>query len=494
MFKKILTAEQTRAADAYTIANEPIRSIDLMERASLAFVEYLREELALEKHKIVILCGTGNNGGDGLAIARILLRQGFDIQAILLKHRNELSEDCGTNYEAIKEQVVVVKQLDELPNLSSYSLVIDAILGTGVNSPLRGLLADAVEAINRLDLPVYAVDLPSGLYADTLNTAGPIVEAAHVLSFQRPKLSFFLPENNRYIARWAVADIGLDEAFIQEQESSNYVLDHAVKALLQSRPRYSHKGSYGHALMLAGSEGKMGAAILCAKGCLRSGVGLLTMAVPSCGLDILQIAVPEAMAITDLKHEHLSQLPSLSAYAAVGIGPGLGQHDDTRDLLHTLFNQNTAPLVIDADALNLLAVNLEILKQLASNSILTPHIKEFDRLVGASENSMERFDKLRDFSTTHQCIVVLKDAHTAIATPDENIYFNTTGNPGMATGGSGDVLTGIITGLLAQGYAPRDAALLGVYFHGLAGDRAADIHGQMAMLASDIIDNLYLED
>lgn len=494
MFKKILTAKQTRAADAFTIANEPIRSIDLMERASLAFVEYLREELPLEKHKIVILCGTGNNGGDGLAIARILLRQGFDIQAILLKHRNELSEDCATNYEAIKEQVVVVKQLDELPNLSSYNLVIDAILGTGVNSPLRGLLAAAVEAINRLDLPVYAVDLPSGLYADTLNTSGPIVEAAHVLSFQRPKLSFFLPENNRYIARWADVDIGLDEAFIQEQESSNYVLNHAVKALLQPRPRYSHKGSYGHALMLAGSKGKMGAAILCAKGCLRSGVGLLTMAVPSCGLDILQIAVPEAMAITDLKHEHLSQLPSLSTYAAVGIGPGLGQHDDTRDLLRTLFNQNTAPLVIDADALNLLAVNPEMLKQLASNSILTPHIKEFDRLVGASENSMERFDKLRDFSTTHQCIMILKDAHTAIATPDGNIYFNTTGNPGMATGGSGDVLTGIITGLLAQGYAPRDAALLGVYFHGLAGDRAADIHGQMAMLASDIIDNLYFED
>lgn len=292
---------------------------------------------------------------------------------------------------------------------------------------------------------------------------------------------------------WKVVDIGLNEEYIQAQNSTYFVLDETIRDFVNVRQRQSHKGTYGHALLIAGSHGKMGAAVLSAKGCLRSGVGLLTAYIPNCGYEIMQISVPEAMCKTDENQKILKNAPDLKQYASIGIGPGIGKDACTVKMLETILMNSTTPLVLDADALNILSENKELLKLLPKNTILTPHIKEFDRLAGESQNTVDRFKKQQDFSKKYQSIIVLKDAITCISAPNGELFFNTSGNPGMATGGSGDVLTGIITGLLAQNYEPILAALIGVYFHGVAGDKAVKHKGYSALIASDLFDNLKIE-
>jgi len=489
--KKILTAHQIQLADSYTIENKSIYSIELMEGASHAFVVAIEHRISRNQN-IIVVCGVGNNGGDGLAVARILQSKGFSVETILVKFKDKLSPDCFTNFHKLMD-IDVVESTSEIPDFTNFDLIIDAIFGSGLTRPVEGLASNVINAINTAHKTVLSIDVPSGLYCDKLTDSDCIIKSALTVSFQRPKLSFFFPETNAYIQKWTVVNIGLNESFIQRMESENYVLDYHISSVVKTRKKFSHKGTYGHTLLIAGSHGKIGAVVLAAQACLRSGVGLLTTYVPRCGYEIIQVSTPEAMCLTDDNYSIVTALPDLSNYDSIGIGPGLGKHTLTKEVIKEIFSIANQGLVIDADALNIISEDKEILKILPKNSILTPHPKEFERLVGQWSNSEERLQKLKTFSTEHQCITVLKDANTCIGDQNGNVYFNTSGNSGMATGGSGDVLTGIITGVLAQGYDPLEAALIGVYFHGKSGNEAAGQKGKNALIASDLIDHLRIE-
>lgn len=489
--KKIITANQAKETDRYTLKKEFVSSLELMERASLAFVTAIANTLD-SAQKIVVVCGIGNNGGDGLAIARILRSRGYIVEAILLKTGNTLSPDCLVNFNKLTEVSVLAPE-DPLPNFKYYDLLIDAIFGSGLTREIKGFPATVIEKINSDKIKVLSVDIPSGLYFDQLPDSKAIVNSDLTISFQRPKLAFFFQESHPYIKQWKVVDIGLDENFIQALPTNEFVLDKRISKRVKTRNKHAHKGTLGHSLLIAGSYGKIGAAVLASKACLRAGAGLLTTYIPNCGYQILQTAVPEAICLTDKKKKYLSRVPNISPYAAIGIGPGIGKNSATKEFLAALFSATKVPLVIDADALNLIAEHRELLKTLPKNAILTPHPKEFERLVGKWNTTIECFQKQKQFAKKHQCIVLLKGANTCICNPEGMLFFNTSGNPGMATGGSGDVLTGIITGLLAQGYSCIEASLIGVYFHGQAGDKAAREKGENALISSDIIKYLKIE-
>jgi len=483
---KILSADQIRKSDAYTVLHEPIASINLMERASMQFVRVI-DPYIQDRPTIHVFCGPGNNGGDGFAVARILREQKYNVKAYYLKTDKVFSKDCQANFERF-EGSIELREQSGFPKIQSDCIVIDALLGSGCSRPSTGLLRDLIQHLNESGARILSIDIPSGLPCDQLPFDSTIINAHFTGTFEYPKLSFFLKESMAYAGNWSVLPIGLNKDFEALQQTPyHYLTDAFCAALVRKRAQFSHKGTYGHGLLIAGSKGKMGAAVLSAKAALRSGIGLLTVHVPGCGYGILQTAVPEAMCETDWNTDHITAISQdLSPFSAVGIGPGIGTEEGAQHVLKNLF-AHTHPLVIDADALNLLAANPELLSALPANAILTPHPKEFERLSSASATSWIRLEKQRSFAIEHRCIVVLKDAISSISFPDGHIYFNTTGNPGMATGGTGDVLTGIITGLLAQGYSHKEAVLLGVFYHGKAGDTAAAALGENQLIASDVI-------
>lgn len=484
MFPKLLTAAQMKKADAYTIEHLPIKSIDLMEKASEAFVNAVINYLDKEMH-IVIFCGCGNNGGDGFAVSRILQDKGFNVQPYLVQFKDELSNDCQINFQRMTN-VEVIDGTQEFPELAQTDIIIDALFGYGFKGEVKGWVADLILHINEYKKMVFAIDMPSGLESEGI-AKGKVMEAMQTISFQLPKLSFFLPENSQYVGDWKVVDIGLITSYTEQLPSTYFMLNDRVHQLIKPRKRQSHKGNYGHALVVAGSYGKMGAAILSSSATLKGGAGLVTTYIPKCGYSILQSTVPEAMCITDTAEEILVTPIDVTPFSAVGIGPGLGTNKSTKKVLKQIL-KSKKPTVIDADAINLISEDDKLRKLLHSNCVLTPHIKEFDRLAGPSKNSLERFEKQRKMVKQYECVVVLKDAHTSVISPvTGNQYLNTSGCPGMATAGSGDVLTGLITGLLAQGYSTIDAALIGVYFHGIAGQSAAEIEGENSMTASDLL-------
>ncbi len=489
---KILSAAQVRELDAYTIRTEPVLSIDLMERAAKAFMQWLVSKFD-EEHQYTIFCGKGNNGGDGLAIARMLIERGNSVEVFIAEHRESGTPDFEINLQRLKGLTapVFVRSPAGFPSPAA-GIVIDALLGTGLNNPAKGLLADAVSAINGSGLTVVSVDIASGLFTDKANAADDlIVRPDYTVSFQVPKLSFFIPDSYSYVGEWCVVDIGLDAEFLEQQPSDYFLTTREnLPHLKKKRGKYSHKGTYGHALMIAGSYGKMGAAVLSCRACLRSGVGLLTAYLPGCGYEIMQIAVPEAMVIADPGSNFLVSIPENLNYSAIGAGPGTGTDAGTLEAFKKLLENFSGPMVLDADALNLLALRPALLDLLPENTILTPHPKEFRRLAGAYADGFEAIQNARAFAIRYRVIICLKGAHTAVVQPDGKVYFNSTGNPGMATGGSGDVLTGIILGLLAQGYAPGIAARLAVYRHGEAGDRQAAVRTEEALIASDLIEGL----
>ena len=494
---KILSTEQIREADAYTIEHEPTCSLDLMERAANACVVWLTTSLQI-KSKVHIFCGLGNNGGDGLAIARLLAEKKHPVCVYIIRYATKHSSDFEQNEKLLRKiasvsitDVTDASQLEKI-SIQPGEIIIDAIFGSGLNKAVEGLAADTIKYINKLSTPVIAIDLPSGLFGSAKQTnSSSCIKAFHTLTFQTPKLQFMFPQFGDYIGDFTVLDIGLNPSFIAGQETINYfvTLDE-IKSLIKPRRKFSHKGTYGHALVLAGSYGKMGAAVLASKACLRSGAGLVTAHIPACGYEILQTALPEVMTSIDSSEHSITELPKLESYNVIGIGPGLGNEKQTQNIVKLLLQNAMCPIVFDADALNILAQNKTWLAFLPKNSILTPHPKELERLIGKTESDYERYDKLREFAFKHGVYVVLKGAHTAVACPDATVSFNSTGNPGMATAGSGDVLTGIITGLLSQGYHPKEAAVVGVYWHGLAGDIALDTTGGPGVIASDIIDSL----
>ncbi|TSA25376.1 MAG: NAD(P)H-hydrate dehydratase, partial [Bacteroidetes bacterium] len=371
--------------------------------------------------------------------------------------------------------------------------LIDALFGSGLTRPVSGFHADLIGDINEANALVVAIDVPSGLFIDKTikgEKEPVVIRADYTLTFAPPKLAFFFPENDPYIGEWVMLDIGLSETYIKQADVKNFMMTPAsIKPLLQKRNTYAHKGNFGHALLICGGRGKMGAAVLAAKACLRAGPGLVTVRVPQSGVEILQTAVPEAMLTIDPDEQSYTVLPRLDGYTAVGIGPGIGLETVTANAFKHLI-QEGMPMVIDADAITLLGENKTWLGFLPPGTILTPHPKEFERIAGKTANDFERNQRQRELSFKYSCYIILKGAHTAITTPDGRCYFNATGNPGMATGGSGDVLTGILTGLLAQRYRPLEACLLAVYLHGLAGDLAAGSLGQEALIAGDIINQI----
>ena len=488
---KILSSSQVRGLDRFTIDHEPISPIDLMERACRSFVDWFVLRFRAEK-KIGIVCGPGNNGGDGLGIARMLKELGYPVKVWIVRGSTAESESFTINLERLPDKVGVYAISTESDRglFSGCDVLVDALFGSGLSRPVEGIFAQVIACINQTDATRIAIDIPSGLFADA-HSHGAVVEARHTVSFHLPKLAFLFPENSRWVGHWHIVDIGLSKEFIQSAAVQNYfVTEKSIRKILRPRSHFSHKGDFGHALLIAGSHGKIGASVLAAKAALRSGLGLLTVHAPACGYSILQSTVPEAMVSVDVLENHFSSPPEISLFSSLGIGPGLGQDSETVKALAKVLKQFKKPMVIDADALNMLAGSRELLELVPGESILTPHPKEFERLAGSWNNDFERLGLLRNFSAKLKSIVVLKGAHTAIACPDGTIYFNATGNPGMAKGGSGDVLTGMITALLAQGYPPREAALLGVYLHGLAGDITAGELGQNSMTATDLIDRI----
>ena len=494
---KIFATSLIREIDALTIKHEPLASIDLMERAALSCTKWLKEKFTPDTN-FIVLTGPGNNGGDGWAIARLLAGCGYrHIRLFPVSPLTALSPDAAVNRQRLMDQNLVpvsaLDSADRFPVIRKEDVIIDALFGTGLSRPLSGLATALVEHVNASGCKVISIDIPSGLMGEDNagNTMEYVIRAHHTLTFQFPKLSFFFPENEVFVGEWTVLDIGLHRETIENMSTPFYFIEGKdIACRLKPRRKFSHKGTYGHALLLAGSYGMMGAAVLASRACLRAGAGLVTAHIPRKGYGILQSTVPEAIVSLDVSEECFSRLPEMKPYTAVAVGPGTGTRPEVQEALNDLFMKCRVPLVIDADALNIIAEHKEMLDRMPENSILTPHPKEFERLAGKSATGYERLMKQIEFATTRKCIVLLKGAYTSIAMPDGTCFFNSTGNPGMATGGSGDVLTGILVSLLAQGYKPADAALTGVYIHGLAGDFAAMKTGRNALIASDIIDNL----
>ncbi|HSH53065.1 MAG TPA: NAD(P)H-hydrate dehydratase [Bacteroidales bacterium] len=493
---KILKSSQIKEVDAYTIKNEPIASIDLMERAAMSITQKISDYYTSQTN-VKIFIGPGNNGGDGLAVARQLLDFGFLPHVYLLKITDKLSHDAEINLERLKKinkvKMYEVTNESDFPELQPDDLLIDALFGSGLSRKLEGLPSGLVKYMNRSGADIVAIDIPSGLFGEDnyANDSESIVKATYTFTFQMPKLSFLFPENDSFVGRWEVMDIGLMQQAIDKIDSGYFMLTpEDIASKIIQRKTFSHKGTYGHALLVAGSYGKMGAAVLSAKACLRTGCGLVTVHTPKVGYEILQTALPEAMISIDWSDIIFTNMPDVENYSCVGIGPGIGTKQNTQKALLNLFERVDKPMVIDADALNILGEHKEWIQKIPANSILTPHPKEFERLVGETTDDFSKIQQQANFAVRNKLILVLKGAYTSIAMPDGTCYFNGTGNPGMATAGSGDVLTGVILSLIGQGYCHADAAKIGVYLHGLAGDLASEQIGQEAMIASDIIDNL----
>ncbi len=494
---KLFTAQQVKELDTFTIAHEPVASIDLMERAAMAVTDWLLHKL----HKddtIKIFAGSGNNGGDALAVARLLCLCGFQPQVFLVDLQNNLSLDCQTNRERLAQQgkvnVITIKNTVDFPVIDNDDWVIDGLFGTGLNRPAEGIFADLIGNINNSAAQVVSIDIPSGLFGEdnSKNSYNAIIKANYTLSFQFPKIAFLLPENEIQVGEWEILDIELHPKAIEETPSSYFFLQKEdIDSLIKPRSRFAHKGNFGHALFVGGSLGKIGAAILASRACLRTGVGLVTANIPYCGLLAMQTAVPEVMCVPDKNYSIIADfIGNSDSYSAIGIGCGIGTREETATVLKSFLEKNRKPLVLDADALNILATHPEWLPLLPENTIITPHPKEFERLTGKYFSRWEQIEKAKQFAKEYCVYIVLKGAYTAIVFPDEKVYFNSTGNAGMATAGSGDVLCGMILALLTQGYTAEESALLGVYLHGAAGDKAAEKRGKASMIASDIIENI----
>ncbi len=494
---KLFTTEQIRAWDQYTIQHEPIASVDLMERAGLKITTEILHLYPLQE-QFAVFCGPGNNGGDGLVIARLLHERNKHVEVWLVNLNNKLSPDATINLQRLPSSILIHSFSEKQTiTLSPDTCIIDAIFGSGIREEPQGIFADCIQQLNKLPNLKIAIDIPSGLSGEDnnhLKNNPAVIQANHTVAIQQPRLSFFMAENEHYIGNWTVVDIGLHYTYYQQTTTPYELCDERlISGIHKARHRFSHKGTYGHALIAAGSLGKTGAAVLSARACLRSGVGLLSVYIPKHSNPILQTAVPEAMTLLS-EHEELldGRIRNTEKYAAIGIGPGIGLHTDTASVLKQLIHEYHYPMVFDADALNILSEHKTWLEFLPQGSVLTPHPGEFDRLFGKHIQAYDRLLTQIAMSKRYGLYIVLKGAYTSVSTPGGNVYFNPTGNPGMATGGSGDVLTGILIGLLAQGYTPLEACLLGVYVHGLAGDLALHDQSPESLIASDIIDQLGL--
>lgn len=495
---KIFPTASVRLLDAYTIDNEQVTSIDLMERAAIALADAITGRWEDKATRFTLFAGPGNNGGDALALACLLMQRGYTRVTTYLFHTSgSLSPDCQTNMERLAKvpevDLHVVTTQFVPPPLTEDCIVIDGLFGSGLNKPLNGGFAAVVKYINASMATVVAIDIPSGLMGEdnTYNVQSGVIRAHLTLSLQLPKLAFFFAENQAFVGEWQLLDIGLSKDAIGEMDTDYYLLEkEEMPYLIKPRPKFAHKGNFGSALLIAGSQGMAGASVLAARACLRSGAGLLTVHVPFCNNFIVQTSVPEAKTELDVSDTCFTAPADTDDYQAVGVGPGLGRTAETESALLEQIDLCQAPMVVDADALNILGENRSYIGRLPKGSILTPHPGELERLVGKCRNSCERLMKARELAKTADVYILLKGAYSVIISPSGKCWFNITGNPGMATGGSGDVLTGVLLALLAQGYEAGIAASLGTYVHGLAGDIACKKQGAIGMTAGDIVNAL----
>lgn len=495
---KIFTSAQLHELDQYTIEHEPIKSIDLMERAAKAITHAIMEEWT-NATPIVVFAGSGNNGGDALAVARLLIAENYNVKVVLFNISNKLSDDCATNKKRLlenkhfKDFTEVTVSFDP-PELTADTLVIDGLFGTGLNKSLAGGFASLVKYINQSPSQVVSIDVPSGLLAEdnTSNVRANIIQANLTLTLHQKKLSFLLEEAQQFIGRLEVLDIRLHEDYIAKSKAQYNILEESeVRNMMLTRSDFAHKGMMGNALIIAGSYGMAGAAVLASKACLRAGVGKVTVHTPKRNYDVMQISVPEAVMQIDHEETYFSEAVDTEDFDALGIGPGLGQLENTAIAMISQIRRAQCPVVADADAINMLASHRAWMQQLPKNIIMTPHAAEFDRLVNIpSTSDYERLEHARQMAQNLHAYIIIKGHYSALCTPTGNVIFNSTGNSGMATAGSGDVLTGIITGLLARGYEHEAACCVGMYLHGLAGNIAAKTLGKESLIAGDLINHL----
>jgi len=489
----VLSSKQIGKADKATIKNAGITSVDLMENAATNCFQWLHNRLQGESIQIHVFCGIGNNGGDGLVIARHLHLHNYRVNCYIVNFSDNRTEEFLVNYQRLKEigqTPIDLKSEKDFPEINASDMVVDAIFGIGLTRNPEGFTKKLIQYLNNKKVFTVAIDIPSGLFCDkSITDANTVLKASHILTFQSPKMAFFLPENNDFINTWEVIDIGLDQNYIRSlKPKTHFITKTEIIGLYKPHNKWDHKGTYGHSLIIGGSFGKMGAVTLASKAALKIGSGLVSAYIPKCGYSILQISVPEVMVEVDtdsvLYYFNFKTNPTV-----IGIGPGMGTAEKTAQGFENFIKENKLPLVIDADGLNLLSKNQLLLNFLPKNTVLTPHPKELERLIGAWENDYEKLKKTKEFSKKYSVIMVIKGAHTVIIQNDY-MSFNSTGNPALATGGSGDVLTGIITGLIAQGYEPLNAAIFGVYLHGKTADIAFPKTGYETFTASSIFEYL----
>ncbi len=492
---KIFSAQQMRMADEATIKSQNISSLELMEQAASRTFDLIHNKLQGTPMLIHVFCGIGNNGGDGLVISRLLIEHGYHVKTYIVNFSDNRSKDFLANYDRLKEIAnewpVQLKSEEDFPEINYQDMVIDAIFGIGLNRPLVPWVVSLVKHINQSNCFTLSVDIPSGLYPDKLyDDPNGVIFANITVTFQLPKLIFFLPQTGVYTQDVEVIDIGLNrEILMQTTGIAELITKNEIVPLYRNRHKYGHKGTYGHAVIIGGSYGKIGSVVLAAKAALKTGSGLVTAYIPECGYDVLQTAVPEVMVVTDDSDDNLTEITLDFEASAIGIGIGLGTNAKTAKAFGDFLKTKPSKLVIDADGINILAKHPEFQDNLQPQTVLTPHPKELERLIGEWKDDFDKLEKTKEFSKKHKCIIVIKGANSITIFQDQ-MYVNNTGNPGMATAGSGDVLTGMITGLLSQGYDPLQAAVFGVYLHGSSGDLTAQATGFESLVASDIISNI----
>jgi NAD(P)H-hydrate epimerase len=480
----IIPGKNVSELDKAFISYEGISSLELMERAAVSFCDWFFAHFPKNKNSIYIFCGPGNNGGDGLAIGRLLSKKTENIQIVYFKDSKDCSDDYQSNFSRLPKNIHKIQINDFGFNISKDDVIIDGIFGVGINRPLEGIFKESIDKLNRLEGKKISIDIPSGIPSDAV-LVGTCFKAEYTVTFQFPKLSLLFPEHATFVGDIHIADIGIPDEFLKSFcDQKFFIRKSDIVGLHKKFHNFSHKGDYGRVIIIGGSVGKVGAVLMASKSALRTGSGLVHAHIPKEERMVLQIAVPEVMIFDSLEVQEFDQ------FDAIGIGPGWGMNIDISFYKKLLSNYNR-PVVIDADGINLISKNPDLLKLIPKNSILTPHIKEFERLVGICKNQKERLRKAQDLAKDYNIFIVLKGAFTCISCPDGNQYFNSTGNKYMATAGSGDVLTGMITSFLGQGYKPFNAAVCGVFHHGLAGELASE-YKRRGLIASDIIDSIPL--
>jgi hydroxyethylthiazole kinase-like uncharacterized protein yjeF len=492
---KIFSKEQIYQGDQLTVDRQNISSTDLMERAGVQIFNWMNLRMKGAQVPVHVFCGIGNNGGDGLVLARHLILEGYNVKVYIVNYSDKRSKDFLINYDRVKSVTkdwpILLNDNESFPEIKPDDIIVDGIFGIGLNKPVAAWVKNLFKLFKKSRAFTLSIDIPSGLRTDTVpENENDVVWSSYTLSFASPKLVFFLPTTAKYTINWEVLNIGLDVDFLSSTSTDfNLIGKYEAIPIYKPRDKYSHKGDFGHSLIIGGSYGKIGAVTLASRGALASGAGLVTAFVPKCGYQVLQSSFPEAMVITDVNDSYISNIDYFIEPTVIAFGIGVGLNNETVLAFESFLKKNKTSLVIDADGINILAKNAELLKLLPPNTVLTPHPKELERLIGTWDDDFDKLKKAKIFSNKYKVVLIIKGANT-ITIFEDKYYINSSGNPGLSTAGSGDVLTGIITGLISQGYDALSAAVFGVYLHGKSADIAVEDYGYQSLIASHIIEYL----